>query len=351
MKTASIALLLSALTTSHQSGGVANARILSRRPLPNPVVDFSELAIKWVELSERGPTISGHFMVHVQSALFDAFAAFKDGTTGAITDLDDEDDDEVRVPEGTYNGQKTAKLQLVAMADAAYNVITTLGQTLLDQKYLEIENGENATERLPLLLEEALSLRDETKDLCNLNDHLEAVAADVSAAVTNAILTKVTEDGSNFQNDYSDTTGYAVRPMFEPVPVITSPRTDYNFLDGSWVTQFNTYDAVLADLVPNNGFAQVHPLVVQDGTLTLTDTYQSLTQHGIFPPSADGGEQFPLTPHWGLVIPFSLSSSNEFREDVFGPYLENGDLNPQWVDEAREVVNLGGQQQDGNCPT
>ena len=130
---------------------------------------------------------------------------------------------------------------------------------------------------------------------------------------------------------------------------ITTPRTDYNFLDGSWVETFNTYDAVAADQVPNPGFAQVHPLV-ESGDLTLTQTYQSLTQHGIFPPDADGGEQFPLTAHWGTVECFSLDDASELHTDVFGPYDDQGNLNDEWVEEAREILDLGLKQQDTNCP-
>ena len=97
------------------------------------------------------------------------------------------------------------------------------------------------------------------------------------------------------------------------------------------------------------GFAQVHPKV-QSGELRLTETYQSLTQHGIFPPAADGGEQFPLTAHWGSVQPFSLTDSSLLRTDIFGPYdPETGNLNDKWVDEAREVVELACLQQDTRC--
>ena len=94
---------------------------------------------------------------------------------------------------------------------------------------------------------------------------------------------------------------------------ITDPRTDYNFLDGSWVETFNTHDVIAADGVENPGFAQVNPFI-QSGDVTLTETYQSLTQHGIPPPAKDGGEQFPLTAHWGWVPPFSLSNSSMFRQ-------------------------------------
>lgn len=48
----------------------------------NPVIEYSDLVIKWVRESERGPTIAGHFMFNVNAALFNAWAAFEDGTTG-----------------------------------------------------------------------------------------------------------------------------------------------------------------------------------------------------------------------------------------------------------------------------
>jgi len=319
-----------------------------RRPPGAAVVDFSYLAIKWVALSERGPTVSSHFMAHVHAALFDAYAAFEDHTTGAVTDLDDG----VRVSEYDLQPGEFDDAQLYAMATAAHEVITTLGRTLLDQKYLEIENGENAAERMSELLEDADALRDAVLDdlvRCGGGQCGRSTPRRVAAAVSAAILTRVTVDGSNYQNDYRDTTGYTVRPMFEPVPVIANPRTDYNFLDGSWVETFNTYDAVAANQVPNPGFAEVHPLV-ENGQVTLTQNYQSLTQHGIFPPDADGGEQFPLTAHWGVVQCFSLEDASALRTSVFGPYDSRGNLNDKWVDEAREVVDLALKQQDTNCP-
>jgi len=316
-----------------------------RRPRENTVVNFSRLAVKWVELSERGPTISSHFMVHVTATLFDAYAAFERRTTGAIADLDDG----VRAADYVFLPGKFAAARLHAMASAAHDVITALGRTLLDQKYLEIENGENATERLAELLRDAAALRADVVEGLALDGAPLAVAESVAAAVSSAVLARVREDRSNYQEDFRDYTGYAVRPMFEPVPVITDPRTDYNFLDGSWVETFNTYDAVAANQVPNPGFAQVHPLV-ESGDVTLTQSYQSLTQHGIFPGDADGGEQFPLTAHWGYVKCFSLDDPSALHTPVFGPYDDQGDLNEEWVQEARELLDLALKQQDTNCP-
>ena len=50
-------------------------------------------------------------------------------------------------------------MQVYAMTSAAYDVITTMGATLLQQKYLEGVNGEDATELLAGLNAQALELR------------------------------------------------------------------------------------------------------------------------------------------------------------------------------------------------
>ena len=48
------------------------------------VFELTDLAAKWVEWSERGPTISSHFWVHVSGAMFDAHNAFEGGDDGCI---------------------------------------------------------------------------------------------------------------------------------------------------------------------------------------------------------------------------------------------------------------------------
>ena len=55
--------------------------------------------------------------------------------------------------------KKRRQLQVYAMTSAAYDVITTMGATLLQQKYLEGVNGEDAAELLAGLNAQALELR------------------------------------------------------------------------------------------------------------------------------------------------------------------------------------------------
>jgi len=75
-----------------------------------------------------------------------------------------------------------------------------------------------------------------------------------------------------------------------------------------------------------------------------------LGNYGIFPPAADGGQQFPLTPQWGGVTTISLSNSSQLRTGLFGPYNVDGTINQEMVDEARQVVDLSQKQQDTVCP-
>ena len=49
-----------------------------------------------------------------------------------------------------------------------------------------------------------------------------AIAQGVSEAVAAAVLAKVEVDGSNYQNDYADMSGYEVKPWCEPVPVVST---------------------------------------------------------------------------------------------------------------------------------
>ena len=122
----------------------------------NPVPSFVDLMLEWARTSERGPTISGHFMAMVNIALFDSWAAFEPTTTGVITDLATI---KGSVPVFSQPEKKRRQLQVYAMTSAAYDVITTMGATLLQQKYLEGVNGEDATELLARLNAQALELR------------------------------------------------------------------------------------------------------------------------------------------------------------------------------------------------
>lgn len=304
----------------------------------NPINDFVDLSLEWARLSERGPTISGHFMVMMNIAMFDAWAAFETGTTGIILDF------------GALRTDAEEHVQLYAMTDAAYEVLTHMGGTICDQAYLEAVNGENAADILDDLNGRALTLKDDVMEVLSLDSDEIIKAKRVSTAVVDAILSHIETDGSNFQNQYMDSTEYAVSPWCSPMPTVDDGISDYDFLDRSYT--FNTFDAVAAkDYYGGTTPAMaVHPKVL-DGTLSLTETWQSLSQIGIFPGEADGGPQYPMTPHWGGVTSISMpTGGNSFRSVYVGPYNAGGDLRQEWIDETTELVDLGELQQPGNCP-
>ena len=320
-------------------------------------------AIEWVRQSERGPTISGRFTAYVNIAMFDTWAAFRRNTKGVITNLDD-----IRPLARQASSRATRDL---AISLAAHRVTNTIGKSILKQEYLELGVGEDAELRLAALQSqsnELLSLAtakatqsfsrtDALRCKGRMNhclnrgktrriEHSRALAENIADMVAQSIYTYALTDGSNQQNDYADTSGYSVTPWAYPVPDVTDGIKDYNFLEGY---TFTAFDPVEAEKATNNGQAQVHPGVM-DGSLRLTETWQSLTQLGVFPPDDDGGPQVPLTPHWGDVATLVLTDGSQLRPtSLAGPYLDSGELNPDWVAEARQLVEFARTMQDGNA--
>jgi len=194
----------------------------------NPIPDWIDLALEWVGQSERGPTISGHFLAMTNAALYDAWAAYESGTTGALTDLES-----VRVDDTAFDAGRSPALvrersQGYAMILAAYEVVGELmGPTMIGQEYLELEEAipEVAEDRLAELKAKAFELRDAHTKLekrgmsAEERSLLEAVAEPVYLAVRDAIRSRISNDGSNWQGDYKDvTSGYEIRSWVEPSP-------------------------------------------------------------------------------------------------------------------------------------
>ena len=129
----------------------------------------------------------------------------------------------IRVPSGTLNAKDTRAAQLYAMYDAAFIVIVTMGETLLNQKYLEEENDEFAAPRKEALLLEAGRIRNTALELIKISSDGQELAGRVSESVFAEILTFITMDGSNYQNDYEDTTDppYQISSWCLPVPVVS----------------------------------------------------------------------------------------------------------------------------------
>ena len=109
-----------------------------------------------------------------------------------------------------------------------------MGHKLLNQKYLEAvpcteENPKNCNEpleiaidRLEELMNDAFEIRNAAFEALKTNFKWLDKATIVSQAVSTAILTAITVDGSNYDNDYKDTSGYEVKSWSLPVPVVSS---------------------------------------------------------------------------------------------------------------------------------
>jgi len=116
-----------------------------------------------------------------------------------------------------------------------------MGHVLLNQKYLEDvpcteENPtkcndppEVAVERLEELITEAFEIRNAAFDALRTNTKWLDKATVVSQAVSTAILTAITVDGSNYDNDYQDTSGYEVKSWSLPVPLVSSADDHIGF--------------------------------------------------------------------------------------------------------------------------
>ena len=329
------------------------------------VVDWNNLGLDFVRASERGPTISGRFQAYLNTALYSTWAAFDRKADGWRTDV------KARAVLGKRNWARWKKTPLgvrqaarnYAMSVAASEVLTKIGRTVLQQQYLEEEFGEDAEELYAALSARAQGLVDTYRSEIALAQEqaatgkkrrggwrkwdpidLEHQADRVGQRVADELLLVAVDDGANQENDYADTTGYAVDPWALPA---TTPEARVP----AW-TEFPDFDPAIAAAqypVPlEPPFMTINP-ALDTGEIRLTPNWQSLSEWGIFPRASDGGPQVPLTPHWGQVAPFALRSSDELRlASIVGPYREDGEtLNEEFVSQASEVIDFGRSLQYG----
>ena len=343
----------------------------------NPVVDGTVVrdwnlqALALVRRSERGPTISGRFAAYMNTALYSAWAAFDKRADGWLVDLDLDDD---------YPDENTrTTLQEYAMAATAYDVFYEFAAgdtTMLRQKYLEINTGEDAEIFRAQLIDQANTLLNSAAEkaanrlvddnAAALLDGVRAQASDLASQLLTFSLT----DGAQVTNDYVD-----APVMFEPTAwALPRPeraqRNNINFYNQNEYTDTNgvlypkyefpefdpvaaaqavgaTWDATGALLLASPANLVVNPAVI-DGTIKITSDWQSLTEWGVFPSANDGGNQVPLTSHWGNVVPFALPSGDYLRpSSVLTPYDANGALDAQFVAESIQVTQFAKKMQDG----
>lgn len=335
------------------------------------VIQWNALALALIKRSERGPTISGRFAALMSTALFSAWAAFDSQARGWLVDAD--------FAGCCLDASTTATLQEYAMAAAAYAIFQEFAAgntTILRQRHLEINTGEDAELFRRDLLREAEALLNAATEKAEhrlVDENRQALIEQVAARaneLAEEILLFAASDGAQAANDYAPTMlTYETDPWALPRPqrVQRNKINFYNqneYIDPDGVLYpkytFPEFDPVTAAqrvgaIWDENGrlilSAPEHMVVnpaVQDGSVTLTSSWQSLTEWGIFPSTDDGGSQVPLTPHWGDVIPFVLPHGQYLRPDsVLTPYDSQGELNQRFIEETFQVVEFARTMIDG----
>ena len=335
------------------------------------VQQWNALALELVKRSERGPTISGRFAAYMNTALYSAWAAFDHQAVGWLANLD--------LARDYPDANTKTTLQEYAMARAAYVIFQEFAAgttTLLRQEYLEINTGEDAEIFRQDLLIEAEALFNASIEKAGnrlIGDNTEDLLQQVNARanqLAEQIILSAAADGAQAQNDYAPVSStFETDPWALPRPE-RAQRNKINFYNQ---TEYTDSDGVL---YPKYSFPEFDPIIaaervgatwdadgklslttppsmvvnpaIQDGSIKLTSTWQSLTEWGIFPGADDGGSQIPLTPHWGQVTPFTLPNGDYLRPDrILTPYHDNGDLNAEFIRETTEVVEFARTMIDG----
>ena len=335
------------------------------------VLAWNRLGLSLVKKSERGPTVSGRAMAHLNTALYSSWAAFDDSARGWISDKDAMDSFDA--------GNERATLQNFTMAAAAHRVFMELAagdSTMLRQKHLEIGTNEDAEVFRAALVSDADTMLSDATGYAS--SRLDPAVAAQKISMADALAAEIAEeiiaysliDGAQALNDYSDSSDrYAPTPWAAPAPT-REQRNKINFYnevayvdeDGVEfpVYSFPDYDPRVAAsavgatwddegrlTVPDLKDLTINPAVLS-GAVKLTKNWQSLTEWGIFPPTDDGGTQVPLTSHWGEVTPFSLSSGSALRpSEIAGPYKTDGSLNMAFVEEVEQVIRFAEKMKDG----
>lgn len=211
---------------------------------------WNEAMLEAIRAGGAKPTATTYQLFNTSTAIFDAWAAYDDDAFGLRSNIE------------RPGEEQTDANKIEAVSYAAYRMLTTFFPT--------------EVERFDALMEEfGLDPANTSTDI--------TTAAGVGNAAAQAVLASLPTDGSNFENGFESTVSY------EPV---NSADPDAPNAPGG-----DTFD-------PNAW----QPLRVPNGT--------AVDENGI-PVATDDqatyDDQIALTPHWGSVRPFALSSGDEFR--------------------------------------
>ena len=177
-------------------------------------------------------------------------------------------------------------LMPAVMAATAHHVFNTIAASFFADGLLP----PTWAERSALLRDQSLRWLQQTEQHQEQGCGELCLTADALAQqIANSIHAKALADGANQQGLYADTTGY------QPQASVFDPTAATPTIDRHW-----------------------QPLV-----------------------NAQGQAQTPLTPHWGQVTPFAIGNGNSLiPASIVKPYTNDGNLNPVFVAEVDQVLNL-----------
>ena len=351
------------------------AKIVVMEPLRNAFAAWNEIGFDLIAGAERGPTISSR-----QYGLFNR--AMREA---------------VKLVEALGPFVDAALIQRLgqhAIAVAADEYLEAVGVEILDDAYLEnrwdlsegtglgtgvralygdddsaMDQKETILSRSKKLLNKAESELNQFKDFADISASLGRQAAHQVIAFSRA-------DGADQEGGYQGKHDYQIqhwiedrkagpllsRPVSEQGGALSNKQINFNFYDADrWVYRDFDPNVALSELgsgfsvsekgvlttTSDPGFAVVNPAIAS-GATRLTLGWQSITDWGIFPTIDDGGVQVPLTPHWGDVDVYAFGHAGDYRLSNFAvPYLVDGELNPAFIEEARDLVRLSKGLQSG----
>ncbi len=230
-------------------------------PNPHPhsiVIDWVDAMLLAIELNPPAPTATTWRMYVTMSSMYDAYAAYDRLALGTVTGYD------LKRP----SGQRTLANKERAVSYAAHNALSYLFPNQKD-------------------------IFDAVMDLHGypLSDSTDrATPAGVGNLAANAVRSARSADGSNAANGFADLPSNEYPEYYKP----------YNSAD-----PYSTYSIWGVDFDPNRWT----PLRVPNGSLVDENGNPMVDDDD---PSTYADQKF-LTPHWGAVDGFGLTSGSQFR--------------------------------------
>lgn len=287
-------------------GGLTAAQAEEPGFTPNPhphnvVIDWTEAMLLAIELNPPAPTATTWRMYVVMSSIYDAWAAYNGLAAGTVTGYD------LKRP----GHESTEAHKTEAISQAAYRA---LSYTYPNQEPMFAD-----------LLDQLGYAPSASTDL--------TTPAGIGIAAATEVIAARSSDGSNAANGFAQITSATYPELYTP----------HNSADP---------DADNGIFGPNFDPNYWQPLRVPNGTV-VDDDGNPVADPDV--PSSYGDQRF-LTPHWGAVTPFALTSGDQFRAPappVYGsdePYtdaLGNVSTNSEaWISQMDQIVGFSANLTD-----